>query len=173
MSVPGGVGVRGPRDCYQPGARLDQSPCQQRALAIDVTAVGIPGSGRFFEEPKCSLGFLGCQQVQCSGLKTVHRGGGPVVVTQSGASIEVIEETASDRESLGGDPGAEGQFRDAEVLAVGVAEHKQRVVSPAEKSTKEPRLRRPATALLGHVGQGHVRNDHTLRWAEKGEDRAR
>ena len=61
----------------------------------------------------------------------------------------------------------------AVVLAVGVAEHKQRVVSPAEKSTKEPRLRRPATALLGHVGQGHVRNAHTLGWAEKCEDRAR
>ena len=169
VRIPCGIRIRCPGDGDKPRSRFQQTARQQHALAVDITAIGLPGGVLFLVDPEGGLDRGGDKDVQSLALKPAH---GSEWSDPRGlqASVEFCQQVAAGDQATGVDILLEAELGNGKITCIRILQNPERVECLAHPSTPESRLRRPLGSLLGLVRQAGVRDNTRRCGAQVGQD---
>ena len=144
---------------------------QERALAVDVAAIGITQPGMLAVELERAPGLRGGEQIERTGLETVHLLEPTVCAPRVGSMAHAGEEPLAIAEPSEPDPFGEPKLRHPEIRRTRVVEYEQGVDITAEPAAEETRLRRTAGPFGRDVRHRNIRWNHRARGTAKAHDR--
>ncbi len=133
---------------------------QERALAVNVAAIGIAQAGMLAVELERAPGLGGGEQIERTGLEAVHLLEPPVARERVGRVPHAGEQPLAIAEPSRPDPVGEPKLRHPEIRRARVVEYEQGVEISAEPAAEETRLRRTAGPFGRDVWHRNIWRNH-------------